>query len=388
MIRYHIPFNRPRIENNEFENVTQTVANGHISSNDPFTNKCQSFLKKELNIHHILLTPSCTHALELAALLLDIRPGDEIIVPSFAFVSTVNAFVLRGARPVFADIHENPPNLDPSKIERLFSPRTRAVVVVHYAGISCEMDEILAIASRHELPIIEDNAHGLFARYRNRYLGTFGTLSTVSFHETKNISCGEGGALFVNDQQHTDRAEILREKGTDRSRFLRGDVEKYSWIDIGSSYLPSELQAAFLYAQLEARERIFAKRRQIWKAYNEGLQSWARANGVQLPIVPLHCEQPFHIFYMLLPSAENRRAMIAHLESKSILSVFHYLPLHLSPMGARFGGRPGDCPVAEKVSGRLLRLPLFTALTPQEQQEVITAVQEVRLIPAASGPSG
>jgi dTDP-4-amino-4,6-dideoxygalactose transaminase len=314
----------------------------------------------------------------MAALLLDIQPGDEVIVPNFTFVSTVNAFVLRGARPVFADIRPDTFNLDETQLERLITPRTRAVVPVHYAGVGCEMDAILEIAGRYGIDVVEDNAHGLFGKYKGRYLGTFGCLATQSFHETKNFTCGEGGALLINDPQYIERAEIIREKGTNRSRFFRGQVDKYTWVDIGSSYLPSDILAAFLYAQLEAREEIQARRRDIWHTYYDHLQEWATAHDVRLPIVPAHCDQSYHMFYVLLPCLKKRQALIDHLKGHGILSVFHYLPLHLSDMGRRFGGQPGDCPVTENVSDRLLRLPFYNDFSPEQQQYVIRKMREFR----------
>jgi dTDP-4-amino-4,6-dideoxygalactose transaminase len=322
-----------------------------------------------------LLTTSGTQAVELMALWMDIRPGDEVIIPSFTFVSTANAFVLRGARPVFADIRPDTLNLDETHLERLITPRTRAIVVVHYAGVGCEMDAILDIARRHGVAVLEDNAHGLFGAYKGKPLGTFGCLAALSFHETKNITCGEGGALIINDPQYIERAEIIREKGTDRTRFFRGEVDKYTWVDIGSSYVLSDLLAAFLYAQLEAREQIQAKRRRIWHYYEEHLKDWADAHGVRLPYVPPHCQQSYHMFYLLMPSLEERQALIAHLKARGILSVFHYQPLHLSAMGRRFGGRPGQCPIAERVSDQLLRLPFYNALTEEDQAYVVAAIK-------------
>jgi len=372
---YPIPFNRPGLAGAEHEYIAQVFANRHASGDGPFTKRCHALLQEIIGAPRVLLTTSCTHALEMAALLLDIQPGDEVIVPSFTFVSTVNAFVLRGARPVFADIRPDTLNLDEAQLERLITPRTRAVVVVHYAGVGCEMDAIGAVARRHGLAVVEDNAHGLFGRYRGRSLGTFGALATQSFHETKNISCGEGGALVINDLQYAERAEIIREKGTNRSQFFRGHVDKYTWVDIGSSYLPSDFLAALLCAQLEARERIQASRRRIWQRYAAELPAWAAAHGVRLPVVPPHCDQPSHIFYLLAPSLDFRQALMAHLKAHDILSVFHYLPLHLSVMGRQFGGQPGDCPVTEDISDRLLRLPLYNDLTDDEQARVIGAVQ-------------
>ena len=379
MTRYRIPFNKPSLEGKELEYLSQAVGAGHISGDGEFTHKCQSLLAAELGVSRALLTPSCTHALEMTALLLDIQQEDEIIVPSFTFVTTANAFVLRGARPVFADIHPSTLNIDESRLEPLFTARTRALVVTHYAGVGCEMDAIVEIARRHGVPVVEDNAHGLFGTYKNQPLGTFGALATLSFHETKNFSCGEGGALLLNDSDYVDRAEILREKGTDRSRFFRGEVDKYTWVDLGSSYLPSDLQAAYLYAQLEARESILTKRRRIWNTYESELGEWARSHDVRMPSVPEHCKHPFHLFYLLLPSLAHREKLIEHLKSKGILSVFHYPPLHLSPMGIRLGGKPGDCPVAESVSDRLLRLPFYNGLTVEEQREVIVALQNAPL---------
>jgi dTDP-4-amino-4,6-dideoxygalactose transaminase len=336
-------------------------------------------LEYELGVPKVLLTTSCTHALEMAALLLGIQPGDEVIIPSFTFVSTVNAFVLRGAQPVFIDIRPDTLNLNETQLEKLITPRTKAVVPVHYAGVGCEMDTILEMADHHQLAVVEDNAQGLFGKYKDKYLGTFGTFATQSFHETKNFTCGEGGALLINDAQHIERAEILREKGTNRSRFFRGQVDKYTWVDIGSSYLPSDILAAFLYAQLEGRQQIQNKRRQVWDYYHEHLRDWAQAHEIQLPTVPAHCEQTYHMFYMLLPSLAQRDALIAHLRARGINSVFHYLPLHLSDMGQQFGGQPGDCPVTESVSDRLLRLPFYNELTEIDQAYVVTAITEFNL---------
>jgi dTDP-4-amino-4,6-dideoxygalactose transaminase len=375
---YIVPFNRPCAAGREQEYIAQALANGRISGDGPFTQRCHRLLEEELGVARVLLTTSCTHALEMTALLLNIQPGDEVIVPSFTFVSTVNAFVLRGARPVFVDIRPDTLNMDESQIERLITPRTKAIVPVHYAGVGCQMDAIMGIADRYGLAVVEDNAHGLFGKYRGQYLGTFGCLATLSFHETKNFTCGEGGALIINDPQLIERAEIIREKGTNRSRFFRGQVDKYTWVDIGSSYLPSDLLAAFLFAQLEARDQIQAKRRRIWGYYREHLSRWAEDHRARLPIVPAHCEQAYHMFYVLMPSMEQRQDLIAHLKARGILSVFHYLPLHLSDMGQRFGGQPGDCPVTEDVSDRLLRLPFYNDFTEEDQECVVSAILEWR----------
>ena len=371
-----IPFNRTSLIGDEFNYMQQAICNGHVSGDGPFSKKCQTLLESTVGAYKALLTTSCTHALEITAMLLDIQPGDEVIIPDFTFVSTVNAFVLRGARPVFADIRPDTHNLDETQLKRLITPRTRAIVPVHYAGVGCEMDAIMEIAERYDIPVVEDNAHGLFGKYKSRYLGTFGCLAAQSFHETKNFTCGEGGALLINDPRYIERAEVIREKGTDRSRFFRGQVDKYTWVDIGSSYLPSDILAAFLYAQLEAREQIQQKRRRIWEFYYDRLSGWAQEHSIRLPIVPYQCEQSYHIFYLLLPSLRQRSKLISHLNARDIVSVFHYLPLHLSSMGRRFGGKPGDCPVTEDVSERLLRLPFYGDLTEGDQSRVVEAIKE------------
>lgn len=370
----HIPFNRPFFSGNEFEYIQKAITSWHLSGDGTFTKKVHALLENELGVRKALLTTSCTHALEMAALLLDIKPGDEVIVPSFTFVSSVNAFVLRGARPVFIDIRPDTLNLDETQLERLITPRTRAILVVHYAGVACEMDPILQLAKKHDIAVVEDNAHGLFGKYNGKFLGTLGCLATQSFHETKNFTCGEGGALLINDEQYIERAEVIREKGTNRSRFFRGQVDKYTWVDVGSSYLPSDILAAFLFAQMEARERIQAKRRRIWKRYDETLQSWAERCGVKTPTVPAHCDQPYHMYYLVIPSLEKRTALISYLNEHNINSVFHYQPLHLSEMGRQFGGEIGDCPVTESVSDRLVRLPFYNDLTEEEQSRVIDRI--------------
>jgi len=378
MNRTHtIPFNRSSLVGRELEYISQAMTVGQIAGDQTFTKKCHQFLQQQLGVPRTLLTTSCTHALEMAAMLLDIHDGDEVIVPSFTFVSTANAFVLRGARPVFADIRPDTLNLDETKLERLITPRTRAIVPVHYAGVACEMDAITDIAARHQLAIVEDNAHGLFAAYKGRQLGTFGCLATQSFHETKNFTCGEGGALLINDARLIERAEIIREKGTNRSRFFRGQVDKYSWVDIGSSYLMSDVLAAFLYGQLEQWRQVQEKRKRIWEFYDRNLAAWAEANEVRRPVVPDDCRQAYHMYYLLLPDLETRTRLIAHLKSRGILAVFHYLPLHLSIMGMKYGGQTGDCPVAEDISDRLLRLPFFNDFTDDDQKQVVGTIVEV-----------
>jgi dTDP-4-amino-4,6-dideoxygalactose transaminase len=373
-----IPFNRPFATGNELDYIRAAIATPKFSGDGSYTAHCHTLLEQSLGIQKVLLTTSCTHALEMAALLLEVAPGDEVIVPAFTFPSTANAFVLRGARPVFVDIRADTLNIDESQIEQRITKCTKAIFLLHYASVPCKMDTIEAIAHRHAIAVIEDNAHGLYGRYRGRYLGTFGQLAALSFHETKNFSCGEGGALLINDAQFNQRAEILREKGTDRSRFFRGEVDKYNWVDIGSSYLPADLLAAFLRAQLEHRDQIQSMRRQIWENYARELASWAGTNGARLPIIPPDCEQSYHMFYLIMPSSDSRRDLISHLAGLGILAVFHYLPLHLSPMGLRFGGRLGDCPVTEDVVDRLVRLPFFTGMSASEQAQVIDAVRAFR----------
>jgi dTDP-4-amino-4,6-dideoxygalactose transaminase len=374
-----IPFNKPCVEGRELELVREAIDNGHISGDGAFTKRASAMLEALFGGGaRVLLTTSCTHALEMAAILLDLEPGDEVIVPSFTFVSGVNAFVLRGAKPVFADIRPDTLNIDERQIESLITSRTRAIAPVHYAGVGCEMDAICDVARRHGLTIVEDNAHGLFASYRGKPLGTFSPLATQSFHETKNINCGEGGALVVNDPMPFERAEIIREKGTNRSRFFRGQVDKYTWVDIGSSYLPSDMLAAYLVGQLEQAESIQAKRRRVWERYAAALPEWAAQHGIRLPVVPEHCAQPYHMFYVLFPSLAERQDAIAWLRKHNILAVFHYLPLNASEMGQRFGARPGDCPVTEDVSDRLLRLPFYNTLGEGDQDRVIETLMAWR----------
>lgn len=372
MIR--IPFNRPSAVGREIDYICDAIEKSKLSGDGPYSIRCHRLLEQSLGVQKALLTTSCTHALEMAAMLLQIAPGDEVILPAFTFVSTANAFVLRGAKPVFVDIRADTLNIDEAKIEEKITPRTKAIFIVHYAGVACAMDEILAIAQTNGIAVVEDNAHGLYGRYRGRYLGTFGELTALSFHETKNFTCGEGGALLINTSQFNERAEIIREKGTNRSRFFRGEVSKYNWVDTGSSYLPSDLLAAFLQAQLESRDQIQYARRDIWERYAQSLTSWAEIEGVGLPVIPPDCEQSYHMFYLIMPSHASRDGLISHLQSRSILAVFHYLPLHLSPMGLRFGGEPGDCPTTEDIADRLVRLPFFTSMTGGEQADVIEAV--------------
>ena len=369
-----IPFNRSSLRGRELEYIFQTITVGQIAGDQTFSRKCHALLERELGVKKALVTTSCTHSLEMSAILLGIGPGDEVIVPSFTFVSTPNAFVMRGGTIVFCDVRPDTLNLDETKLEALITPRTKAIVPVHYAGVACEMDEILRIASKHGIPVVEDNAHGLFGKYKGRWLGTFGCMATQSFHETKNITCGEGGALLINDDHFKERAEIIREKGTNRARFFRGQVDKYSWVDVGSSYVMSDVLAAFLFAQLEVWPQIQAKRQSIWQRYDTELATWCDQHGVRRPVVPADCDQAWHMYYLLLPSLEKRTSLIAHLKSKGVTAVFHYLPLHLSTFGIRYGGKAGDCPVTEDVSDRLLRLPFYNSYSEEEQARVIEAL--------------
>lgn len=377
-INYKIPFNRPCFAGQELKYISEAITAGQISGDGKFTKQCHACLERELGVKKAFLTTSCTHALEMAAILLNLGPKDEVILPTFTFVSTANAFVLRGAKPVFADIRPDTLNLDERKIACLITKHTRAICVVHYAGVGCEMDSILKTAKKHGLPVVEDNAHGLFGFYKGKPLGSLGELAAQSFHETKNITCGEGGALLINNAKYIERAEIIREKGTNRSQLFRGLVDKYTWTDIGSSYLPSDILAAYLWAQLETRVKIQESRRKIWNYYHRRLKDWAAGENVRLPVIPPHCAQPYHMFYLIMPSLKDRQALIERLKTRSILAVFHYLPLHLSRMGRTFGGRPGDCPVAEQTSNRILRLPFYTVLSRAEQDKVIETIIRYR----------
>lgn len=373
-----ISFNRSSLEGRELEYIFRTISIGQIAGDQIFSKKCHKLLEQVLGVKHALVTTSCTHALEMTALMLDIQAGDEVIVPSFTFVSTANAFVLRGARPVFCDVRPDTLNLDEAKLEALISPRTKAIVVVHYAGVACAMDEINSIASRHGVPVVEDNAHGLFGKYKGRWLGTLGIMATQSFHETKNITCGEGGALLINDLALAERAEIIREKGTNRTKFFRGQVDKYSWVDIGSSYVMSDVLAAFLYAQLEVWPAIQGKRQKLWQRYETELASWADQQAVRRPIVPSYCEQAWHMYYLLLPSLPARQALISHLRARDIFAVFHYLPLHRSEYARQWNPPAESCPVTSDISDRLLRLPFYNAMSEADQGRVIDAIRDFK----------
>jgi len=370
-----VPFNRPTVGGRGLENVADALAGHHLAGDGPYTARCVELLADSLDGARSLLTPSCTHALEMAALLLEVGPGDEVLMPSFTFVSTANAFVLRGATPVFVDVDPRTGNLDPDDLARRVTPAARAVVVVHYAGVACDMARIADIADRHGLVVVEDNAHGLFGTWRGRPLGTLGSLATLSFHETKNVTCGEGGALVLNDPSLVARAEIIREKGTNRSQFIRGEVNRYAWMDVGSSYLLSDVLAGLLAAQLEEADAIQAARERTWKQYSAALGGWADDHGVALPFVPDECGSAWHSFHLLLPGRDARDRLIDHLRARGVGAPFHYLPLHLSEMGRRLGGREGDCPVTEDFSGRLIRLPLRHTLTDEDVAAVVAGVE-------------
>ncbi len=375
----HIPFNRLDYGGNLLRYVEEALkVNAHTSGDGPFTLKCTEILQDVLGTQ-ALLTTSGTQALELAATLLDFKAGDEFLIPSFTFPSTANAFLLRGMRPLFVDIRPDTLNIDERLLEEKITPRTRAIVPVHYAGVGCEMDAIQKIAEKHGLLVIEDNAHGLFGKYRGKWLGTFGPLAAQSFHETKNFSSGEGGAILINNPKYLDRAEIIREKGTNRKRFFRGQVDKYSWVDIGSSCLPSDILAGILLAQLERWAAIQNRRQILWKRYQKELHDWAADTGIGLPTVPTHCEQAYHLFYLIFPSLADRTAFIKHMDKEDIKTAFHYQPLHSSDMGKKLGGDRMRCPVAERVGDCLVRLPMFNQLTDKEQDRILSATTRFRM---------
>ena len=363
-----IKFNQPYMTGRELWLISQAHANGHLSGDGAFTRQCNQWLEAQIGCRKALLTHSCTAALEMAALLLDMEPGDEVIMPSFTFVSTANAFVLRGAVPVFVDIRADTLNIDETLIEQAITSRTRAICVVHYAGVSCEMDAIQAIAAKHGLAVVEDAAQAIFSTYKDRPLGSLGALGALSFHETKNVIAGEGGALLVNDEALVDRAEIIREKGTNRSRFFRGQVDKYTWVDVGSSYLPGEIVAAFLAAQLDDAREITAQRLAIWDRYHAWAESYEAAGLVRRPIIPGDCTHNAHMYYLLLPSLAARSRFIEGLMQREVGAVFHYIPLHSSPAGLRYGRAHGEMAVTDSTSDRLVRLPLWMGLEPQLDQ--------------------
>ncbi len=376
MLGTAIPFNRPYLTGGEDAYIAEALKKGHLSGDGPFTKRATAALAGIIGVDSVLLTTSCTHALEMAAILLELKPGDEVIVPSFTFCSTVNAFSLRGVTAVFVDCRADTLNLDERLVEAAVTDRTKAIAVVHYAGVAAEMDTINDIAVRHGLVVIEDNAHGLGATYRGRNLGTLGAMATQSFHETKNVQCGEGGAIVFADDRFHARAEIIREKGTNRSQFFRGMVDKYRWMDVGSSYLPSEILAAMLTAQLESFDDIQQRRMNIWQTYDRELADWAGEQGVSRPTVPDDREHPAHLYYLLLPDLERRQRLLAHLAERGIMATFHYQPLHSAPAGL-VHGRTGSegCPVTDSVADRLIRLPLFAGMTESERDHVVASVR-------------
>lgn len=371
-----IPFNKPYMTGRELDFIGHAHANGHLSGDGPFTKSCNTWLRERTGATTALLTHSCTAALEMAALLLRLEPGDEVILPSFTFVTSASAFALRGAVPVFVDIRADTLNIDETLIESAITPRTKAICVVHYAGVSCEMDSIMEIAVRHGLAVVEDAAQGIMSTYRGRPLGTIGDLGAFSFHETKNVISGEGGALLCRDATYADDAEIIREKGTNRSRFFRGQVDKYTWVDVGSSYLPGEITAAFLHAQLQEADDITARRLAIWDRYHTWAAPYEAAGELRRPIIPAECTHNAHMYYLLLPSLEARTAFIAGMRERGVQTVFHYIPLHSSPAGERLGRVAGTMKVTDDISNRLVRLPLWIGLEPH-LDEVLSAADAV-----------
>jgi dTDP-4-amino-4,6-dideoxygalactose transaminase len=380
-----IPYNKPFVAGKELYYIARAVSLGNIGGDGYFTQQCCRLLEQRFGIHRVMMVPSCTAALEMAAMLCDLGPGDEVILPSFTFVSTANAIVRLGAKPVFVDIRPDTLNLNEDLIEEAITPRTKVLFPVHYAGVSCEMDRIQSIARKHGLRVIEDAAQGVNARYKGQGLGAIGDLGTYSFHETKNYICGEGGALCVNDPALVERAEIIRDKGTNRRQFFRGQVDKYTWVDVGSSYVPSEICCAFLYAQLELMDSITERRRAIYEYYREHLSALEEEGLLRLPRVPGDCGNNYHIFYILLPNAATRDGLMHHLKEAGILAVFHYIPLHSAPMGLKLGYQEGQLPVTEDCSGRLLRLPLYHEISEAEQADV---VREITTYLRGHGPAG
>ena len=370
-----IPFNKPFIIGKELNYIKLSVQSGHIAGDGLFTKKCHSFLQKKLNAQKVLLTTSCTSALEMAAILCGVRNGDEVILPSYTFVSTANAFYLRGAKPVFVDIREDTLNIDETLISSAVTKHTKVIIPVHYAGVGCDMDTIMKIAVQNRLYVVEDAAQGFNATYKGRHLGSIGDFGSICFHETKNCICGEGGALIINNKRFNERAEIIREKGTNRSKFFRGEISKYTWVDIGSSYLPSDLLAAFLYAQLENIEKITRRRKEIYDLYFQELKPLADNRIIKLPVTPANCQPNYHLFHVRLKNRKIRDSLLNYLKSRGIHAVFHYMPLHLSPIGRFMGYVKGQLPVTESVSDTLVRLPFYYNLNSSEQAWVIKNIK-------------
>lgn len=373
-----IPFNRPSLGDGEIRSVAQVLSSARVSGAGPVGRALEAEISRFFGSGQSLLTTSCTHALELAASLLGASEGDEVIVPSFTFVSTASAFMTRGIRPVFADVQPDTFCLDPRSVEQLITPKTKAICAVHYGGMSADLDALNDVAQASSAWLIEDNAHGLFGTLRGQKLGTFGTVSTMSFHETKNITCGEGGAIHINDADLVERAEILREKGTDREKFFRGQVDKYVWRDVGSSWILSDVLSAILQVQWSRRKELQEKRLSVWNYYQKELSGWSEKWGVQQPAVPDDCKHSAHLYFLVVQSLEQRSRLIQHLESRGVMAVFHYQALHLSPVGLNLGWRAGQCPVSEAASDRLVRLPLFADLSPSEVDQIVAAVMDFR----------
>jgi dTDP-4-amino-4,6-dideoxygalactose transaminase len=376
-----IPFNKPYMSEAELAYIAEAHANGHLSGDGPFTKRCNAWLQAQTGTPKAMLTHSCTAALEMAVMLADVGPGDEVIMPSFTFVSTANAVAVRGAIPVFVDVRPDTLNLDETQIEAAITPRTKAILPVHYAGVGCEMDTIMAIADRHNVLIIEDAAQGILSDYHGKALGTIGHFGCLSFHETKNLHSGEGGALLVNDERYIQRAEIIREKGTNRSAFFRGEVDKYTWVDIGSSFLPSELIAAFLWAQMEQATSIMDRRRAIWQTYHDAFADLEAAGLIQRPSVPDGLTHNAHIYYLLLPDLDARTAFIAGLKAQGVHSVFHYVPLHSAPAGRQYGrAHGGDLPVTTRISDQLVRLPLWIGVEEHQEDIIDKVIAQVKQV--------
>jgi dTDP-4-amino-4,6-dideoxygalactose transaminase len=374
MEKIQIPFNKPCIIGKELYYIAQAVLNGKISGDGEFTQKCSKLIEEKFKVKKVLLTTSCSSALDMSAILLNTKPDDEVIMPSYTFVSTANSFLIRGANIKFADIRGDTLNINENKIEELTTKNTKAIVVVHYAGVSCEMDRITDIANRYNLLVVEDAAQGFSSKYNNKYLGTLGDIGCFSFHETKNITCGEGGAILLNNSDFIERAEIIREKGTNRSKFHRGEVDKYTWVDIGSSFLPSEILSAFLYTQLESEKLITSYRKNAWNYYYDNLKDFEDRGFLKRPYIPGNCIHNGHLFYIILESEKIRDSLMNYFEKANILAVFHYIPLHLSPMGKKLGYKKGDLIITEDLSSRLLRLPLYYRITKNEQNLVIDVI--------------
>lgn len=375
-VRFMIDFNVPPFVGKETEYIKEAIANHKISGDGVFTKKCNAWFEEQTGTKKALLTTSCTHALEMAAILCDIKPGDEVIMPSYTFVSTADAFVGRGAKIVFVDIRPDTMNIDENLIEAAITEKTKAIVPVHYAGVGCEMDEIMDIAGRYNLKVVEDAAQGVKAFYKGQPLGTFGDFGCYSFHETKNYSMGEGGALLIRDDKNIERAEIIREKGTNRSKFFRGQIDKYTWVDFGSSYLPSDINAAYLYAQLELAEEINDNRLATWNLYNEGLQSLEEAEKIELPFIPQYCTHNAHMFYIKAKNLEERTKLISYLKSNGIGSVFHYVPLHSAPAGKKYGTFFGEDKYTTSESERLVRLPMYFGLKKENTEYIVEKIKE------------